>query len=129
MSEFLFPMGWQALNFQLWQSDHNKHLPARDQELPIAWSINAESAPKSAPLETLKLAMNQKLVPKLSRLSIVDFGSDDYQAVAKIEHLAKGPAEFFCKQRTICLNEPEISDIVDHAARVCVEKHHLHFGL
>jgi len=129
MSEFLFPMGWQALNFQLWQSDHNKHLSARDQELPIAWSINAESAPKSAPLETLKLAMNQKLVPKLSRLSIVDFGSDDYQAVAKIEHLAKGPAEFFCKQRTICLNEPEISDIVDHAARVCVEKHHLHFGL
>ena len=129
MSEFLFPMGWQALNFQLWQSDHNKHLSARDQELPIAWSINAESAPKSAPLETLKLAMNQKLVPKLSRLSIVDFGSDDYRAVAKIEHLAKGPAEFFCKQRTICLNEPEISDIVDHAARVCVEKHHLHFGL
>jgi len=129
MSEFLFPMGWQALNFQLWQSDHNKHLPARDQELPIAWSINAESAPKSAPLETLKLAMNQKLVPKLSRLSIVDFGSDDYRAVDKSEHLAKGPPEFFCKQRTICLNEPEISDIVDHAARVCVEKHHLHFGL
>ena len=60
MSKFLFPMGWQALNFQLWQSDHNKHLPARDQELPIAWSINAESAPKSAPLETLELAMNQK---------------------------------------------------------------------
>jgi hypothetical protein len=129
MAKFLFPVGWQALNLQLWQSDYYKHLPTRDQELPIAWSINAESAPKSAPLETLKLAMHQKLVPKLSRLSIVDFGSNHYRAVAKIEHLAKGPAQFFRKQRTICLNEPEISNIVDYATRVCVEKHHLHFGL
>src|SRR5262249_27688668 len=77
MSKFLFPMGWQTLNFQFRQSDHDKHLPACDQELPIARPVNAESAPKSAPLEALELAMNQKLVPKLSGLSIIDFGSDD----------------------------------------------------
>jgi hypothetical protein len=129
MSKFLFPMGRQASNFELRQFDHCKHLPACDQQLSIAWPLNAESAPESAPLETLELAMNQKLVPNLSSLSIVDFGSYDYRAVAKIEHFAQGPAELFRKQRTIRLNEPEISEIVNHATRICVEKHDLHFGL
>jgi len=90
-------MAWQALNFQFRQPDHDELLPACDQELPIAWPVNAESAPESAPLEALQLAMYQKFVPELSRLSIVDFGSDDYRAVAKIEHRAKRPAQFLRK--------------------------------
>jgi hypothetical protein len=122
-------MSRQALNLQFRQSNHHKHLAACDQELRVFRSDNGKSAPESASLKALQFAMNQEFVPKLSRPSIVDFRSDNYGAVAVIEHLVERPAEFFRKQRTICLNEPEISDIMDHTARVGVEKHHLNFGL
>ena len=129
MSEFIFPMGRHAANIHFRQSYHYQHLPTCDQELSIAWPVNGKAAPESASLKTLQFAVNHELVPKLSGSSIVDFRSDNDRAVAVIEHLAKRPTKFFREQRTICLNEPEIIDIMDHATRVCVEKHHLDLGL
>ena len=128
MSEFGFPLGRQAFDLQFRKFDHGQQLPATDQELSVAGPVDRKFAPEPASLETLKFTMNQQFVPEPGGSAIINFRADDDRAIALIEHPVERPAKFLGQQRTICLNEPEISYIMDQAAGVCVEKHHVNFG-
>jgi len=73
--------------------------------------------------------MDQQRIPQPGGTPIVYFRSHQHGAIAPVQHFAERPTQFLGEERPIRFNKSQVSDIMDKAGCVSVEKHNANFCL
>src|SRR5580704_17059294 len=67
--------------------------------------------------------MNDQFIPETSRTPVVDFGPDNDWAFLQFHHFSELPAQLLGQQRSVSLDEPQISNVMHHSPGMGIKKH------